>query len=131
MDNHYHILLETPLGNLSRILHHLHGAYTAYFNTKRNRAGHLFQGRYTAILVEKDSYSQELSRYIHLNPVRAGLADRPAECRWSSYRCYIGKEKKPAWVTTESVHGYFGQGDSSAQDNYRKFVEGGSNKAVS
>jgi hypothetical protein len=127
MDNHYHILLETPLGNLSKILHHINGAYTTYFNTKRNRSGHLFQGRYKAILVEKDSYCQELSRYIHLNPVPAcGLADRTSEYRWSSYRCYIVKEKKPAWLTTESVIGYFGDDDSSAQDNCRKFVEGGS-----
>jgi putative transposase len=124
MDNHYHLLLETPLGNLSRILHHVNGAYTAYFNTKRNRSGHLFQGRFKALLVEKDSYCQELSRYIHLNPVRAGLVDRPSEYRWSSHRCYIGKEKKPVWLTTESVLGYFGQDDSSAQDHYRTFVEG-------
>ena len=124
MDNHYHILLETPLGNLSKILHHINGAYTTYYNTKRKRSGHLFQGRYKAILVEKDSYCKELSRYIHLNPIRGGLADRPSEYRWSSYRCYIGKEKKPAWLTTESVLGYFGDDDSSAQDNYGKFVDG-------
>ena len=93
---------------------------------ERKRSGHLFQGRYKAILVEKDSYCQELSRYIHLNPIRAGLADRPSEYRWSSYRCYIGKEKKPAWLKTESVFGYFGDDDSSAQDNYRKFVDGSS-----
>ena len=74
--------------------------------------------------MEKDSYCQELSRYIYLNPVRAGLAYRPSEYRWSSYRCYIGKEKKAAWLTTESVLGYFGDDDASAQDNYRKFVEG-------
>ena len=123
MDNHYHVLVETPLGNLSKILHHINGAYTTYFNTKRKRFGHLFQGRYKAILVEKDSYCKELSRYIHLNPIRAGLADRPSEYRWSSYRCYIGKEKKPAWLTTESVLGYFGDDAFSAQDNYRKFVE--------
>ena len=79
-----------------------------------------------AILVEKDAYCQELSRYIHLNPVRVGLADSPSKYRWSSYRCYIGKEKKPEWLTTESVLGYFGQHDSTAQDHYRKFVEGGS-----
>ena len=71
MDNHYHVLVETPLGNLSKILHHINGAYTTYFNTKRKRSGHLFQGRYKAILVEKDSYCKELSRYIHLNPIRA------------------------------------------------------------
>lgn len=123
MDNHYHLLLETPLGNLSKVLHHINGAYTTYFNTKRKRSGHLFQGRYKAILVEKDSYCKELSRYIHLNPIRAGLADKPSEYRWSSYPYYIRKEKRPAWLTTESVLGYFGKDESSAQKNYRKFVE--------
>ena len=123
MENHYHLLLETPLGNLSQILHHINGAYTTYFNTKRKRSGHLFQGRYKAILVEKDSYCQELSRYIHLNPVRARLVDKPSEYRWSSYPYYIGKERKPAWLTTESVLGYFGQKESWAERNYRKFVE--------
>jgi REP-associated tyrosine transposase len=73
MSNHYHLLLETPRGNLSEILHHLNGAYTTYFNLKMHRSGHLFQGRYRAILVEKDAYCQELSRYIHLNPLRAGI----------------------------------------------------------
>jgi len=123
MDNHYHLLLETPLGNLSKVLHHINGAYTTYFNTKRKRYGHLFQGRYKAILVEKDAYCKELSRYIHLNPIRAGLAAKPSEYRWSSYPYYIREEKKPAWLTTESVLGYFGKDESSAQKNYRKFVE--------
>jgi len=123
MDNHYHLLLETPIGNLSKILHHINGAYTTYFNTKRRRSGHLFQGRYKAILVEKDSYGKELSRYIHLNPIRAGLVDRPSEYRWSSYPYYVGREKKPDWLTTESILGYFGPDESSAQKTYRRFVE--------
>ena len=75
MDNHYHLLLETPSGNLPQIMQHINGAYTTYFNLKRVRAGHLFQGRYKAILVEMDEYAKELSRYIHLNPVRAKLAE--------------------------------------------------------
>ena len=85
MDNHYHLLLETPRGNLSQILHHINRAYTNYVNTKRNRSGHLFQGRYKAIVVEKDPYLLELSHYIHLNPVRAGLVENPSVYRWSSY----------------------------------------------
>jgi len=105
------------------VLHHINGAYTTYFNTKRKRSGHLFQGRYKAILVEKDSYCKELSRYIHLNPIRAGLADKASEYRWSSYPFYIRKEKRPAWLTTEFILGYFGKDESSAQKNYRKFVE--------
>jgi REP element-mobilizing transposase RayT len=73
MSNHYHLLLETPSGNLSQIMRHINGAYTTYFNVKRKRAGHLFQGRYKAILVEVDAYALELSRYVHLNPVRAKM----------------------------------------------------------
>ncbi len=75
MNNHYHYLLETPKGNLSQIMHHINGAYTNYFNIKHRRREHLFQGRYKAIVVDADSYAGELSRYIHLNPVRAGLID--------------------------------------------------------
>lgn len=70
MSNHYHLLLESPGGNLSQIMRHINGAYTTYYNVKRKRAGHLFQGRYKAILIEADEYALELSRYIHLNPVR-------------------------------------------------------------
>jgi putative transposase len=83
MSNHYHLLLETPGGNLSQIMRHINGAYTTYFNVKRKRAGHLFQGRFKAILIEADEYALELSRYIHLNPVRAGMADEPGEYAWS------------------------------------------------
>src|SRR5512136_2134007 len=84
MSNHYHLLLETPAGNLSQIMQHINSAYTTYFNVKRKRAGHLFQGRYKTILVEAGAYATELSRYIHLNPVRAGIAARPEEYPWSS-----------------------------------------------
>ena len=73
MDNHYHLLMETPSGNLSQIMRHINGGYTTYFNVKRDRSGHLFQGRYKAILVEIDEYAKELSRYIHLNPIRAKM----------------------------------------------------------
>ena len=76
VDNHYHLLLETPQANLSAVVHYINGSYTSYFNNKHDRCGHLFQGRYKAILVDKDTYAVELSRYIHLNPVRAGLGER-------------------------------------------------------
>ena len=85
MDNHYHLLIETPSGNLSQIMRHINGAYTTYYNIKRKRAGHLFQGRYKSILVESDEYADELSRYIHLNPVRAKMVDSPGAYEWSSY----------------------------------------------
>ncbi len=128
MENHYHLLLETPRSNLSQILHHINGAYTTYFNVKRNRAGHLFQGRYKAILVEKDAYCQELTRYIHLNPVRARVAERPAEYTWSSYRYFIGLKESPRWLKDDSILGYFDKDRKIAQRLYRNFVEKGLGK---
>ena len=125
MDNHYHLLLETPRSNLSQVLHHINGAYTTYFNIKHGRSGHLFQGRFKAILVEKDSYSKELSRYVHLNPVRAGLVKNPLEYGWSSYRYYIGKERGPQWLTTAFILGYFGGHGGSTYRKYMEFVEKG------
>jgi hypothetical protein len=98
------------------------GAYTTYFNTKRKRAGHLFQGRFRAILVEKDEYATTLSRYIHLNPVRAGITSKPEEHSWSSYCFYIGPKKSPEWLTTDFILGFFGGNNSAARKRYRKFV---------
>jgi putative transposase len=123
MGNHYHLLLETPRGNLSKVLHHINGAYTTYFNIKRGRSGHLFQGRFKGILVEKDAYCKELSRYIHLNPVRAGLVKKPSEYPWSSYRYFVGKDKKPEWLTTELVLGDFGGEGRKGYRRYREYVE--------
>jgi len=123
MGNHYHLLLETPRGNLSRVLHHINRAYTTYFNIKRGRSGHLFQGRFKGILVEKDAYCKELSRYIHLNPVRAGMVKSPSEYQWSSYRSFIGKDKKPDWLTTELVLGDFGGEGRKGYRGYREYVE--------
>ena len=119
MSNHYHLLLETPQGNLSQIMRHINGAYTTYFNIKRKRTGHLFQGRYKAILVEADTYAQELSRYLHLNPVRAAMVAQPEEHPWSSYRYYIGTTTPPTWLNTGFILGYF----DNCRDNYRLFVK--------
>ena len=120
---HYHLLLETPSGNLSQIMRHINGAYTTYFNVKRARSGHLFQGRYKAILVERDEYAKELSRYIHLNPVRAKLVEAPEDYVWSSYNFYIGKKKSPEWLRREFILGYFGSKASASQEEYRKFIQ--------
>jgi len=122
MSNHYHLLLETPAGNLSQIMRHINGAYTTYFNIKRKRSGHLFQGRFKAILVEADEYATELSRYIHLNPVRTGMAERPEDYRWSSYRSYIGQNAAPEWLKMGMIHGYFGKKAEEAGKKYRTFV---------
>lgn len=123
MSNHYHLLLETPAGNMAEIMRHLNGAYTTYFNVKRKRSGHLFQGRYKAILIEADEYATELSRYIHLNPVNAGMVVRPEEYQWSSYRSYIGDAAPPAWLQTGFILGYFGNKAAVAGKKYRLFVE--------
>ena len=122
MDNHYHLLLETPSANLPQIMRHINGAYTTYFNIKRARSGHLFQGRYKAILVDKDQYAKELSRYIHLNPVRAKMVESPEAYFWSSYNFYIGKKKPPKWLHRDFILSYFGKNNSEAQRKYRKFV---------
>ncbi|UCH01225.1 MAG: transposase [Deltaproteobacteria bacterium] len=122
MNNHYHILMETPEGNLSQIMHHINASYTTYFNVKRKRAGHLFQGRYKAILVDADEYAKELSRYIHLNPVRAGIVDDPGKYSWSSCRYYIGQEKASEWLSRDFILAYFGKTVSVAKKRYREFV---------
>jgi len=122
MDNHYHLFLETPRGNLSQIMHHINGAYTTYFNVKRDRSGHLFQSRYKAILVDADEYAVELSRYIHLNPVRAGIVPNPEEYKWSSCQYYTGKFTPPEWLKGNLILGYFGKKRKSACKRYREFV---------
>lgn len=127
MSNHYHLLMETPAGNLSQIMRHINGAYTNYFNARRKRAGHLFQGRYKAVLVDRDAYALELSRYIHLNPVRAGISQRPEDYVWSSYRNFIGQQAAPGWLCRGEILGYFG-GD---ERRYRTFVEDGLEHGVS
>ena len=122
MDNHYHLLLETPSGNLPQVMHHINGAYTTYFNVKHHRSGHLFQGRYKSILIEEDEYAKELSRYIHLNPVRSQMVYIPEDYEWSSYNQYIGKNKPKKWLVRNFVLGYFGKNYSTSQKGYKKFV---------
>jgi REP element-mobilizing transposase RayT len=122
MDNHYHLLLETPSANLPQIMRHINGAYTTYFNIKRGRSGHLFQGRYKAILVDKDTYAKELSRYIHLNPVRAHMAKIPGDYPWTSYTAFIGESEAPDWLHRDFILAYFGKETTTAQKRYREFV---------
>ena len=121
MTNHYHLMIETPFGNLSLIMKYINSSYTTYFNTKRKRAGHLLQGRYKAILIEADSYAAELSRYMHLNPVRAGMAKFPEDYLWSSYLFYI-EGSEPTWLTTRFILGYFGTDDPESRRNYRLYI---------
>jgi putative transposase len=118
MSNHYHLLLETPSGNLAQLMRHIIGAYTTYCNVKRQRTGHLFQGRYRAILVEADAYALELSRYMHLNPVRAGMVAKPEQDQWSNSRSYIGQRPTPAWLQTDCILGYFGRKSPDAKNEF-------------
>ncbi|RII28432.1 MAG: hypothetical protein CXR31_00675 [Geobacter sp.] len=122
MSNHYHLMLETPQGNLSQIMKHINSSYTTYYNVKRKRAGHLLQGRYKAILVEADAYATELSRYIHLNPVKAGIAEKPEDYPWMSYHSYTGDASVPGWLRTDFILGYFGKREVTARKKYRQFV---------
>src|SRR4030042_3730114 len=125
MPNHYHLLLETPGGNLHRILHHLNTSYTNYFNAITGRTGHFFQGRYHAILVDRDSYALELCRYIHLNPVRAQLVSDPSEYFWSSYSAYLGLEQGWHWLETSFLLGGFSSDNKIAREKFRENILGG------
>lgn len=122
MGNHYHLVVETPKGLLSRFMHDINSGYTSYFNAKRKRSGHLFQGRYKSLLVDKDSYLLELSRYVHLNPCRAGITERPEDYRLSSYRAYIYPDEKTI-VSRDLILGMISSGRKNAPDQYRMFVE--------
>jgi putative transposase len=122
MPNHYHLILETPLGNMSSMMHFLNTAYAVYFNTKHKRCGHLFQGRYKSILIEAESYGQELSRYIHLNPVRSKIVELPEQYPWSSYECYRGTAKPEKWLQTTFVLSLFGEHLGEAKKLYIEFV---------
>ena len=126
MSDHYHLLIETPEGNLSRGMRQLNGIYTQQFNRRHNRVGHVLQGRYKAILVDKDSYLLELSRYVVLNPVRAGIVKTPKEWRWSSYGGTSGYSYGVSYLTTDWILQQFGKEKREASIKYREFVhEGG------
>lgn len=103
MDNHYHLLLHTPIANLGRSMRHLDGVYTQYINRIEKRDGPLFRGRYKAILVEQDSYLLAISRYIHLNPVSANICQLPTDYHWSSCRDYMEMRQKPSWLYTDII----------------------------
>ena len=125
MDNHYHLLLETPQPNLSRGMRQLNGTYTQAVNRRHQRVGHLFQGRFTAILVEKEAHLLELCRYVVLNPVRAQMVPHPRLWAWSSYRATVGEAASPPWLTLDWILGQFGQRVGPAQEQYRAFVAEG------
>ncbi|MCK4905513.1 transposase [bacterium] len=127
MNNHYHLVIETPLANLSRVMQTLNTSYTVYFNHRHKRVGHLFQGRYKAILVQADEYLEHLSRYIHLNPVRAGVVKKLEEYKWSSYRDYIYKNRNVQFLTTGFILGMFNSNTEKAKKLYKESIEKDSN----
>lgn len=122
MDNHYHLLVETPHGNLSQAMHYLNASYGNWFRHKYDIVGSVFQGRYKAILVEKDEYLNVLSAYIHLNPVRAGIVEEPSRYEYSSCRFYTlkSKSKNPAFLRTDDLLGMF----NGNKSEYRRFLKG-------
>lgn len=125
MDNHYHLLIQTPDGNLSKGMRQLNGVYTQASNRRHRRVGHLFQGRFTSILVDRDAYLLELSRYVVLNPVRAGIVKQPADWPWSSYRASVGLEPAAPWLARDGLLAQFAKRRSLAQQRYAQFVAEG------
>ena len=122
MTNHYHLLVETVEGNLSAGMRQLNGLYTQRFNRRHGMVGHLFQGRYKAILVQKEAHLLELSRYVILNPVRANMVDMPEDWEWSSYPFVISDRFAPEWLDTDWLLGQFGKQRAAARRAYQKFV---------
>lgn len=124
MPNHYHLLLTTPKANLSRFMRHLDGVYTQRFNRHHKKDGHLFRGRYKAILVQEDEYLTRLVRYIHLNPVQANLVQDPKDYPWSSHGRYL-KAKDEEWLKVTSTLKFFSKSVRSAKKAYLDFIRDG------
>lgn len=124
MDNHLHLAIQVTDIPLSKIMQNLAFRYTQWINKRERRTGHLFQGRYKAILVEKDNYLLELVRYLHLNPVRAGLVTQPEDYPWSGHLAYLGQEVLP-WLTTQWVLSQFNREQEPARRGYQQFVHEG------
>jgi putative transposase len=125
MANHYHLLVETPKANLSIGMRQLNGIFTQSFNRRHKRVGHLFQGRFKAVLVEKESYLLELCRYVVLNPVRVKGGTKTAAWKWSSYRATAGLASVPEFLSTDWLLEQFGKNRRVAQKRYREFVRDG------
>ena len=125
MNNHYHLVIETSDGNLSKGMRQLNGVYTQTFNKRHKRVGHIFQGRYKAILIQKESHLLEVCRYVVLNPVRAKTVTGAKEWRWSSYRATCGIDKPHPCLTTDWILGQFAKQKRTAEKKYKEFIEAG------
>ncbi len=122
MDNHYQLLVRTRRANLKKAMHWFGTTYTQRFNRRHFRSGHLFHGRYKSIIIENDAYLLQLSYYIHRNPLRAGVVNRLAGYRWSSYKVYAYGRKTPQWLSTDLILSQFGD-DQDSHRGYRKKVQ--------
>jgi hypothetical protein len=125
MSNHYHLLVETPAANLSKGMQFLNGVYTQRFNRATKRSGHVFQGRFKAILVEKESHLLELARYVVLNPVRAKMVRSARDWVWSSCKATAGQAEVPGFLTIEWILSQFAETRASPMQAYRRFVSQG------
>jgi len=125
MDNHYHLVIETPRSNLALGMRQLNGVYTQWFNKIHQSTGHLLQGRYKAIVIEKDAYLLEVSRYVVLNPVRAGAVERPEDWEWSNYRAMAGGVAAPRFLTVDWILSQFGDERDAAKRQYTRFIRTG------
>ena len=132
MGNHYHLVVQTRQGNLSRLMRHVNGVYAQAFNRRHDQVGHVFQGRFGSIHVDRDAYLLEVCRYTELNPVRARLVDNPQDWPWSSYRAHCGQALASQWLDTPGLHGHLLGRDASsltdrriAADRYAQFVAAG------
>lgn len=128
MDNHYHLLVRTPKANLSRGMRQLNGIYAQHFNFRHQRVGHLFQGRFKAILIKDEARLLAVARYVVLNPVRAGVVADPAEWKWSSYRGTAGLGVQPSFVDVDELLGIYSMDRKLAREQYTAFVLGGIGK---
>ena len=123
MDNHFHLVIETPEPNLSEGMRLLNGIYTQYFNKNKGRVGHLFQGRFRSIVVDENTYLLELVRYVALNPVRSGYVDSPEKWSWSSFRATAGLDPCPPWLNADRVIDAISEGIGSKEDRRKSYVD--------
>jgi len=125
MDNHYHLIIETAEANLSQGMRQLNGVYTQYYNRRHNLSGHVYQGRFKSILVDKSTYLLELSRYVVLNPLRATMINNIQDWQWSSYLAMIGEQAPPEWLEVDWLLSQFGNKRQLAIGHYKDFVRAG------
>lgn len=120
MSNHYHFVVHTQAANLSMLMRHINGVYSQAFNRRHGKVGHVFQGRFKAILVDRDAYLLEVCRYVELNPVRVGMVVAAGDWPWSSYRAHVGRATGSAWLDTAGLHGYLLGQAASAPDDVKR-----------